>query len=155
MWIDQRLARRGGSAAQLIAMLLDYIPESMALGAAFSLGQDTGPLLALLIALQNFPEAFNAYREIVSGGDLSPVAILLVFTAFVTLGPLAALLGMKFLASHPTILGIIMVFSAGGILYLIFEDIAPQVKLQHHWAPPLGAVAGFLLGVIGKMVLVD
>jgi ZIP family zinc transporter len=46
-----------------------------------------------------------------------------------------------------------MLFSAGGILYIIFEDIAPQVRLNKHWAPPLGAVTGFLLGILGKVAL--
>lgn len=40
---------------------------------------------------------------------------------------------------------------AGGILYLVFQDIAPQARLEKHWAPSLGAVAGFLLGVLGHM----
>ncbi len=38
-----------------------------------------------------------------------------------------------------------MFFAAGGILYLTFEDIAPAAPLKGRWAPPLGAVAGFLL----------
>lgn len=153
MWMDRRLARHGGSAAQLIAMLLDYLPEAMAVGAAFTSGETTGPLLALLIALQNFPEAFNAFRELRAGTDLSASAILLIFTAFVLLGPLAAIIGIQFLAPNPAVLGGIMLFSSGGILYLIFEDIAPQAKLERHWAPPLGAVAGFLFGIIGEMVI--
>jgi ZIP family zinc transporter len=46
-----------------------------------------------------------------------------------------------------------MLFAAGGILYLIFQDIAPQSKLKNHRAPSLSAVAGFLLGVIGKVII--
>ena len=42
-----------------------------------------------------------------------------------------------------------MLFAAGGILYLTFEDIAPEARLDRHWAPPLGAVGGFLLGMAG------
>ena len=45
-----------------------------------------------------------------------------------------------------------MLFASGGILYSVFQDIAPQVPLQRHWAPPLGAVAGFLLGMIGQLL---
>jgi hypothetical protein len=45
------------------------------------------------------------------------------------------------------------VFSGGGILYLVFQDIAPQAKLARHWAPPLGAVVGFLLGMVAQMVV--
>ena len=39
-----------------------------------------------------------------------------------------------------------------GILYLIFEDIAPQAALRNRHAPPLGAVAGFLLGLAGQLM---
>lgn len=42
---------------------------------------------------------------------------------------------------------------AGGILYLLFQDIAPQAKLHRAWAPPLGATARFLLGLIGQMLI--
>lgn len=63
MLADRALARRGGAGAQLMAMLLDFIPEAIALGATLAAGQGGGVLLALLIALQNGPEGFNAYRE--------------------------------------------------------------------------------------------
>jgi ZIP family zinc transporter len=53
---------------------------------------------------------------------------------------------------HPALLGGLMVFCAGGILYLIFQDVAPQAKLERHWTPSLGAVGGFLLGLIGYMI---
>lgn len=46
-----------------------------------------------------------------------------------------------------------MLSAAGEILYLTFQDLAPQAKLDRHWAPPLGAVAGFLLGLIGDQLL--
>ena len=65
----------------------------------------------------------------------------------------AALAGYFWLLDYPLIVSCIMVFSAGGILYVIFQDIAPQAKLERHWAPPLGAVGGFLLGLVGKMMI--
>ena len=46
-----------------------------------------------------------------------------------------------------------MLFAAGGILYLTFEDIAPQARLERHWAPPIGAVCGFALALLGEMLL--
>ena len=69
------------------------------------------------------------------------------------LGPVAGLAGYFWLSAYPTAVGAIMVFAAGGILYLTFQDIAPQAKLEKHWGPPLGAVAGFLLGLIGQMLI--
>ena len=41
--------------------------------------------------------------------------------------------------------------AAGGILYLIFQDLAPQAQLKNHWFPPLGAVSGFALGLLGLL----
>lgn len=150
---DRFLQKRGGSSSQLMAMLLDFVPESLALGAMLATGEPAGLLLALLIALQNFPEGFNAYREIILGGRVSSRKVLMAFSAIVVLGPLAALGGFVFLEAYRHVLAAIMLFAAGGILYLTFEDIAPQAKLERHWAPALGAVAGFLLGLAGHVIL--
>jgi ZIP family zinc transporter len=46
-----------------------------------------------------------------------------------------------------------MLAAAGGILYLTFQDIAPQAKLDCDWGPPLGAVLGFLVGMVGHQLL--
>lgn len=151
--IDSALARRGGAGAQLLAMLLDFVPESLALGAMLATGQAAGILLAALIALQNLPEGFNAYREMRSGGRLRGSSVLMAFCALVVLGPAAAWTGYVHLHDQPEALGAIMLFAAGGILYLTFADIAPQARLERHWAPPLGAVAGFMLGLLGHMVV--
>jgi ZIP family zinc transporter len=47
--LDRAIQRQGGTAAQLIAMLLDFIPEAMAVGAALASGMQIGFLLVLLI----------------------------------------------------------------------------------------------------------
>ena len=47
----------------------------------------------------------------------------------------------------------VLLFAAGGILYLTFQDIAPQSRLERHWAPPLGAVLGFALALLADMFL--
>ena len=58
------------------------------------------------------------------------------------------------LAGRPAVLAHLMMFCGGGILYLTFQDIAPQAKLERTWGPALGAVGGFLLGLLGQMLLV-
>ena len=55
------------------------------------------------------------------------------------------------MADAPVATAATMLFAAGGILYLVFQDIAPQAKLAAHWGPPLGAVLGFALGLAGTM----
>lgn len=151
--LDRLIALHGGSAAQLVAMVSDFIPEAIALGALFASGDEGAPLLAVLIGLQNLPEGFNAYRELMARGHHSSAAILRWFLALVPLGPLAAVLGHGYLPERPTLIGFVMLFAAGGILYLIFQDIAPQARLERRWAPSLGAVGGFMLGLLGQMLV--
>ncbi len=64
MLLDIWLSKNQTSASQLMAMLADFLPESLALGAAVAAGGSQALLLGALIALQNVPEGFNAYREL-------------------------------------------------------------------------------------------
>lgn len=150
--LDVLLDRNGSSGSQLAATLSDFVPEALALGAAAASGQGSGLLLALLIGLQNLPEGFNSFREIRSAGMPSR-KLLFWFFLLPVVGPFAGLAGYFWLADFPRVIGAIMLFASGGILYLVFQDIAPQAKLARHWSPPLGAVAGFLLGLVGQMLL--
>jgi ZIP family zinc transporter len=45
-----------------------------------------------------------------------------------------------------------MLLASGGILYLIFQDIATQVILRKHRGPPLAAVLGFALAMLGSVL---
>ncbi len=153
MFADRALKSRGGGAAQLMAMLLDFVPEAMALGAILASDRTRAMLLALLIALQNLPEGFNAYREVLAAHKIRPWRLLALFAALACIGPASAAFGLLYLESHAAILGALMLFSGGGILYLMFQDIAPQAVLERHWVPPLGAVAGFMLGLAGYLYL--
>jgi len=152
MLLDIFLTKRNTPASNLCAMLSDFVPESIALGAAFVTGNKTVFLLAGLIALQNIPEGFSAYRELMKSKTLTTRRILLLFTLASLLGPIAGISGYLWLSNYPTVVAAIMLFASGGILYSIFQDIAPQVKIDNHWIPPLGAVLGFLCGVLGMML---
>jgi ZIP family zinc transporter len=152
MLLDIFLKKINTPASQLAAMLSDFIPESIALGAAFATGNSNAFLLAGLIALQNLPEGFSAYRELNSTAAYKPKKIIITFAVMAMLGPVAGVSGYLWLSEFPDAISAIMLFASGGILYSIFQDIAPQVKLEKHWAPPMGAVLGFVLGMFGLMV---
>jgi len=152
--VDWLISRKGGSAAQFTAMLLDFIPEALAMGAALASRQPVGLVLAILIALQNLPEGFNAFREISANRPGKTRGILLTFALIALVGPLCAFVGHQFLASSPHVLAAVMLSSAGGIIYLTFEDIAPQALISNHRAPALGAVAGFLVGLVGHIAII-
>jgi zinc transporter, ZIP family len=149
---DVYLTRRGGTKAQFMAMLMDFVPEAISLGAVFGHNHRLGVLLAAFIGAQNLPEGFNSYREIVASGG-KPRTTLTTLLVISLLGPIAASTGYLFLQGQTKLTAGIMCFAAGGILYLIFQDIAPQSKMRRHWTPALGAVLGFVVGMIGKQLI--
>lgn len=150
--VDRWARRRGGAASNFTGMLLDFIPEAIVLGAAAVAGAGSPVLLAALIALQNMPEGFSSQHEMQQAAvprrrlwmmlGLAPLA-----------GPLAAWAGYTLFAEAEQPLAWLMLWCSGGILYLIFQDIAPQARLRHHDFPAVGAVSGFLLGMVGVMLL--
>ncbi len=151
--IERALGIRKREAPQFTAMLLDYVPESLAIGGIFATGSPSAPLLAVLIGLQNLPEGFNGFRELCGMTGRRSGTVLLLMVALVPIGPVLGLFGWVYLSHYPQLLGAAMLVASGGILYLIFQDIAPQSYLRRHWAPPLGAVVGFALGMFGKSLI--
>lgn len=152
LFLDKFIEQKGGRLAQFLAMLMDYIPEVIALGAVFAHDSKLGLLLAIFIGLQNFPEAFNAYTDLRSSG-LSSRHILNVFFPLSFIGVVAALSGNYFLSEKPTLIASLMIFASGGIVYLMFQDIAPMSKMRNKWGPAIGASLGFSIGIIGEKIL--
>ncbi len=150
--IEVWLSRRGGTHAQVMAMMLDFVPEALAMGAVFAQDPRLGLLLAVFIGAQNLPEGFNAFRESRHGGSGARLALCSLL-AISLLGPLAAGAGFVLLQGQMALTAAIMAFAAGGILYLVFQDIAPQARMRRHWTPALGAVLGFVVGMLGKQEL--
>jgi len=151
MGMDILASKIGGSLAQVLSMMMDFIPEALALGASFAFNHDFGLLIALFIGVQNLPEGFNSFLEL--NVFLGRYKTLLILFALSFVGIISALFGEFFLASAPFKVDGIMLFSGGGILYLIFQDIAPTSKSGNNWLPATGASFGFLIGMIGEKLL--
>ena len=151
-FLDKFLGKRGDAISQIMAMLLDYLPEAIALGAVFAENANLGLLLALFIAFQNFPESFNAFLEMREGG-VSAKVCLSIFSLLSVVGIGASVSGYYLLTNKPIPTAALMLFSSGGIVYLIFQNIAPMSKLKRAWLPALGASLGFLAGMIGMKLL--
>ena len=129
MMIDRIQARAKQATPQFTAMAADFLPESLALGGMFAANPEGGVLLALLIGLQNLPEGFNAWHELATGRlKRRSVLGLMVMLAF--LGPVCGLIGWFWLADQDAILGGIMLFASGGILYLMFQDMRRRRALS-------------------------
>lgn len=152
MLIDKRLAQSGGQQATLLAMMMDFIPESIALGAVFAIEPKIAALLAVFIGLQNLPESFNSFRDLVQSG-FSVKKTLTIFFVLSFFGIISALIGHFLLSPYPDITAHLMIFASGGILYLLIQDIIPDSKLDNHYMISLGAALGFLVGIVGEMLI--
>lgn len=151
-FLDSYLSKKGGQVSTLLAMLMDFIPEAIALGALFSVEPKVAVLLAFFIALQNIPEAFNSYRDLLKSG-LAPALILSIFFLLSFVGVISALVGTLVLSDKPDFTAILMVFSSGGILYLLFNDLIPTIKIYNSNFPAKLASFGFMIGIIGEKLI--
>jgi ZIP family zinc transporter len=153
MLVERYLSAKQHHLPQTLAMLLDFIPESLAMGGMFALDSPSAPLLAILIGLQNLPEGFNAYRELIAARKHRSNNTLVLMTIMILPGPFAGAIGWSIAADFPELVGATMLFASGGILYLLFQDIAPQSRLERHWAPTLGAVLGFCVAMLAESLV--
>ncbi len=152
MFIDRYLAQKGGQTASLLAMMMDFLPESIALGAVFALEPKMAALLAVFIGLQNLPEAFNSFRDLVQSG-FTPKKTLIIFFLLSFFGIIGALIGHFLLSDYPALTAHLMTFASGGILYLLIQDIIPESKMEKHYLTSIGASVGFLVGMIGEKIV--
>lgn len=151
-FLDRYIQKKGETISQLLTMLMDFVPEAIALGAVFATDHNLGLLLAIFIGLQNLPESFNSYLDLRNSGYPSKKCMLILFLLSFS-GIIAAISGYFLLGNMPKLTASLMLFSSGGILYLIFQDIAPMSKMRKSWFPALGASFGFLAGMIGQKIL--
>ena len=152
MLIDKKLSKAGGQTATLLAMMMDFIPESIALGAVFAIEPSMAAVLAIFIGLQNLPEAFNSYRDfIVNGYTATKTLTIFFFLSF--FGIISALIGHFLLRDYTMLTAHLMTFASGGILYLLIQDIIPASKLENNYSTSLGATLGFLIGIIGEKLI--
>lgn len=150
MFCDKALDRKGGRFSQFLAMMLDFVPEAIVLGALITESFAKAVFLAVIMAAQNLPEGYASYLEMTQS-KTSRKRLLCMFTVVGLTGPLYILLGTGVFVNMETVLALMMTFCAGGILYLVFKDIAPRVSYKNHWLPPLGTVLGFTIGLIGYL----
>lgn len=150
--IDLYLKKKVGQTATLLAMMLDFVPEAIILGAVFAIDTNMAILLAVFIGLQNLPESFNAFRDLVQCGfTVKRTLVTFFFLSF--FGIVGALAGYFLLSDHPKLTAHLMIFASGGILYLLIQDIIPESNLEKSYFSSLGATFGFLAGIIGEKLI--
>lgn len=139
-------AARGEAIA--VGLVLDGVPESIALGLMIAQG-NTGLALLAGVVVGNLVEAYGAAQPIIVGGRSKGFAVRLLTAIGLALG-IATLLGGTVLAgASPALAGAVQALAAGAILAVISISVIPyafeEVNGQVAIAATLGFTAGYLL----------
>lgn len=134
----------------VIAITIHNIPEGMATGVAF--GTDNimnGVAIAIGIGLQNMPEGLAVALALVREGYTNKKAfVIALLTGLVE--PLGALLGYGLVSFFQPILGFILAFAGGAMLFVISDEIIPET---HSNGYEREATYGIIIGFIIMMIL--
>ncbi|HEX4856411.1 MAG TPA: hypothetical protein VFV28_06325, partial [Limnobacter sp.] len=106
--LERYLGLRRRESPELTGMLVDFIPETIALGGLASSQPKVAMGMAIVMGLQNIPEGFNTFREQRETSDMKPGRILRFMLLLVPLGPISGLTAHFFLSDHPVLLGSIL-----------------------------------------------
>lgn len=146
----------------VFAMALHNIPEGITLGLAFTLvggeridpaGLGTAILLAIGIAIQNFPETAAVVLALKEKGVSRKRAFVYsIVTAIVE--PAAAILSVFLAEPIAPFLPFLLAYAAGTMIHVTVEELIPSVQkdTRYHMGT-LGILCGFLLMMLLDIIL--
>lgn len=147
---DERAAAAVSRGEAIAAgIVVDGIPESVALGLVVATGEGGVALLAAVV-LGNMTEAYGAAQPLLVGGRSRRFAVGLITGIGLALG-LTTVLGGTLLTDAPAaVIGTLQAIAAGAILAVLSISIIPyafdEVRRPVAVAVALGVVTGYLLG---------
>lgn len=130
----------------IIAITLHNFPEGLAVGVSFGGGEQASALaLAMGIGLQNLPEGLVvalALRNL----RYPPSRAIGISTLTGLVEPLGGLLGVSIISTAQSLLPWGMAFAAGAMLFVIVDDIIPDIDQKSMGqSGTLGVMVGFVL----------
>jgi ZIP family zinc transporter len=142
-------AKKGVLIATGVA--LHNFPEGLAIGAGFAASASLGITLAILITLHNTPEGLAAAIPLRSGGLRPGRIVLTTVVAGLPMG-VGAMVGGLLGAISPFMLGASLGFAAGAMLYIVSDELIPDV---YRLASPHVAIGGITAGVLLGLVMLQ
>ncbi len=135
----------------IVAITLHNMPEGLAVGIGFGSGDVANAIsLMLAIGLQNVPEGLAVSIAAVNAGfDRHFYAALAGVRAGLVEIPLAVL-GAVAVSVVTPILPYAMGFAAGGMLFVISDEIIPETHVRGH---ERAATAGTMIGILVMLTL--
>jgi ZIP family zinc transporter len=131
----------------LIGLGLHNIPEGMAIGAGHHAGGSLGLAVAVAIGLHNLPEGLAAGLLLAEGGR-PPARVLAAVTLVGLCTPLGTLAGLAWLAAQPAMVGFLLAFAAGAMLFLGALRLLPAALADSRGWAIAGAVAALPLALL-------
>jgi ZIP family zinc transporter len=144
---DPSAVLRGEAIAA--GIVVDGIPESMALGLAVVAG-DGGLALLAAVVLGNLTEAYGSAQPLLAGGRSRRFAMGVIAVIGVVLGGMTVLGGTLVVAAPPVVIGTAQAVAAGAVVAVLTISVIPyafrEVDRAAAVAVTLGLVTGYLLG---------
>ena len=152
--VGGRRARKAGSAgaatngpAIVLGVVLDGIPESLALGATLLDGQ-IGIAFLAAVFVSNLPEAFAGTRDLLEEGR-RPRLILALWATVAVISTAAAVLGYVVLGGIGDVpLALVQAFAAGAILCMLADTMMPEAYEHGGGVVGLATVVGFAIAFL-------
>lgn len=141
----------------ILAVTLHNIPEGMAVGVVYAgwasghvgVSQSAALALALSIAIQNFPEGAIVSMPLRAEG-MSKGKTFLYGVLSGIVEPLASIVTILAASAVIPILPYMLAFAAGAMMYVVVEELIPEVSEGAH--SNIGTIA-FSLGFVLMMIL--
>jgi ZIP family zinc transporter len=126
-----------------VGMVLDGIPESVAIGLTLLGGGNVSVALVGAVFLSNLPEAIGVAAALLAGGIALP-RVLLRFAAIVAVGAVAAVMGYAVLnETDADAIAIIQSIAAGAMIVVVVNEMVPIAVGGEKRHAGLAAAAGF------------
>jgi CRP-like cAMP-binding protein len=142
-------AQRAAPVAIWLGILLDGVPESVAIGSSVLHGSFSASLVAGLF-LSNYPEALSSSAGMRDQGMRFGKVLLMWTTIMVLTGIGAALGSLFFVGAQPGAFSLVQGIAAGAMLTMIAETMLPEAYLKGGGIIGFTTLLGFLAAIFFK-----
>ena len=140
--------RQTNGKAIVLGVLLDGVPESIALGIALLSQNGIGVLLVVAIFLSNLPESLASVRDLEREG-ITKKQIYVIWSIVSVIVIITTILSFLFLKNlNINVLGIILSFASGAILAMLADSMIPEAYEEGGYLIGILTILGFLTAFI-------
>ena len=131
-----------------IGIALHNFPEGFAVGSGFEASASLGAMLTLVIVIHDIPEGIAMAVPMRAGGFSRLKAFVITVLSGVPMG-LGALIGAVLGKISGAFISLCLGFAGGAMLYIVFGDLVPESKrLYFGRLSSIGNVVGIICGII-------